>query len=50
MPDTLIRRPLDGFMTLVYRKQLVAGTIAHKSPLLGSKLDPGLDAAVRCSA
>ena len=35
-----IRRPLDGFIELVHRKQLVAGTIAHTSPLLGSKLDP----------
>jgi len=38
--DTLIRRPLDGLVELVYRKQLVAGTIAHTSPLLDSKLDP----------
>jgi hypothetical protein len=38
--DTLIRRPLDGLVELVYRKQLVAGTIAHTSPLIGSKLDP----------
>ena len=38
--DTLIRRPLDGLVDFVYRRQVVAGTIAHTSPLLGSKLDP----------
>lgn len=38
--DTLIRRPLDSLVEFVYRKQVIAGTVAHVSPLLGSKLDP----------
>jgi hypothetical protein len=37
--DTLIRRPLDDLIERVHRDQVLAGTIAHSSPLPHGKLD-----------
>src|ERR1700757_832940 len=37
--DTLIRRPLDDLIERVHRDQVLAGTIAHLSPLPGGKLE-----------
>jgi hypothetical protein len=37
--DTLIRRPLDGLIERVDRGGVVAGTIAHASPLPNGRLD-----------
>src|SRR5258708_15429684 len=37
--DTLIRRPLDDLIERVHRDRVVAGTIAHASPLPWGKLE-----------
>jgi hypothetical protein len=37
--DTLIRRPLDDLIECVYHDRVVAGAIAHTTPLTSGKLD-----------